>query len=130
MSKKVISKFLHELISQLETLSDADLKKLETGEYSIGLKIIKAGSTLTMRYEEKHVNYADVIEKLSTCDSRELGHKILNDYFSSKRDLELFAKHIKVYVMKQDKVDKVREKIIEGTVGAALRSSAIQKNET
>lgn len=128
MSKKVISKFLHELISLLETLSEADLKKLETGEYTFDLKILKKDVRHSVKLERKDVNYSEAIEKLNTCDSRELGYDILNTYFSNKKELELFAKYIDIYVMKQDKVDKIKEKIIEGTIGATLRSSAIQKN--
>ncbi|MFW2056497.1 hypothetical protein F4U02_12210 [Acinetobacter haemolyticus] len=130
MSKKVISKFLHELIRLLETLSEADLKKLETGEYTFDLKILKKDVRHSAKLERKDVNYSEAIEKLSTCDSRELGYEILNAYFSNKKELELFAKYIDIYVMKQDKVDKVKEKIIEGTIGATLRSSAIQKDNT
>lgn len=47
----------------------------------------------------------------------------------TRKELEMFAKEIGIYIMKTDKVDKIREKIIEGTIGALLRSTAIQKNE-
>jgi len=130
MSKKVISKFLQELIEQLETLTDSDLKKLETGEYTLGLKVSKVSKTNSVKCVKKDTSYLEVEEKLSACVSRELGLEILNNHFANKRELEMFAKYVNVYVMKQDKVDKVKEKIIEGTVGAALRSSAIQESDT
>ncbi len=129
MSKKVISKFLQELIEQLEALTDSDLKKLETGEYTLSLKVSKVSKTSSAKYEKKDTNYLEVEEQLSACVSRELGLEILNNHFANKRELEMFAKYVNVYVMKQDKVDKVKEKIIEGTVGAALRSSAIQESD-
>ncbi|UAB72981.1 hypothetical protein INR79_27480 [Vibrio sp. SCSIO 43132] len=130
MSKKVISEFLQKLIEQLETLTDSDLKKLETGEYTLSLKVAKVSKTNSVKCEKKDTNYSEVEEKLSACVSRELGLEILNNYFANKRELEMFAKYVNVYVMKQDKVDKVKEKIIEGTVGATLRSSAIQESDT
>ncbi|BER94723.1 hypothetical protein ACPF4D_001591 [Vibrio cholerae] len=130
MSKTVISEFLKKLIEQLETFTDSDLNKLESGEYTLCLKISKVNKTSSEKYGKKDNNYLEVEEKLSACDSRELGLEILNNYFSNKRELEMFAKYVNVFVMKQDKVDKVKEKIIEGTVGAALRSSAIQESDT
>ncbi|EJM7233041.1 hypothetical protein NTE31_001123 [Vibrio cholerae] len=129
MSNKVISKFLHELLRQLDNLSDSDVKKLETGEYSLSLKVLKLSTTNVTKKEERNINYSEIVESLNNCDSREAGIAILNKTFFNKRELEQFAKYIKVYVMKQDRIEKVKDKIIEGTVGASLRSNAIQKND-
>lgn len=38
----------------------------------------------------------------------------------------MFARYAEVAVMKSDKVDKIRDNIIESTIGAKLRSVAIQ----
>lgn len=130
MSKKTIVKFLDELISQLELLSDADIKKLDAGEYTLGLKVVRKNEMQQLKQELNEPDYSDVLNILNTCDSRELGYEILKNNFTNKKELEAFAKKVNVYVMKQDKVDKIREKIIEGIVGATLRSNAIQKNDT
>ena len=44
----------------------------------------------------------------------------------TKSEFEKFARHVEVAVMKSDKLEKIRDNIIESTVGAKLRSDAIQ----
>lgn len=130
MDAKMIAKLLHELANELESLSESDIKKLESGNYSLGLKVLKKPGAKTETHSLDDNVISEVLNQLNGCESRELGLDVLNKYFKNKKELEWFAKQINVYVMKQDKVDKVREKIIEGTIGATLRSSAIQRNES
>ncbi len=130
MNANCIAKFLNELANELENLSEPDIKKLESGNYSLGLKVLKKAGSKTETYNLSSEVISEVLDQLNICKSRKLGLEVLNKYFKNKKELELFAKQINVYVMKQDKVDKVKDKIIEGTIGAALRSNAIQRNES
>lgn len=130
MNAKIFAKLFHELANELENLSESDIKKLESGNYSLGLKVLKKAGSKTETHSLDDNVISEVLNQLNGCESRELGLDVLNKYFKNKKELEWFAKQINVYVMKQDKVDKVREKIIEGTIGATLRSSAIQRNES
>ncbi|MGA9617022.1 MAG: hypothetical protein WBR09_07620, partial [Serratia proteamaculans] len=68
----------------------------------------------------------ELLNELKGCKNREIGYEILSNKFKTRKELEFFAKKINVYIMKQDKIDKVKEKIIEGVIGASLRSSVIQ----
>lgn len=73
----------------------------------------------------------EILSRLNECDSREEGHAIISDALKKKSELEQFARYLDVLVLKQDKVDQIKDKIIESTVGATLRSKAIQgKNIT
>ena len=128
--KNIISKFLSELIKDLESLSESDIKKLNSGEYSLALKVLKKNQSQEVKLELDIKKANSVLDELKVCNSRDLGYEILKKNFKNKGELEWFAKHIDIFVMKQDKIDKIREKIIEGTVGAALRSNAIQRNDT
>jgi hypothetical protein len=128
-NEKIISKFLSELIKNLESLSESDVEKLNSGEYSLELKVLKKGQSREVKLDLDIKKASSVLEELKTCNSRDLGYEILKNNFKNKKELEWFAKQIDIFVMKQDKVDKLREKIIEGTVGATLRSNAIQKND-
>jgi hypothetical protein len=129
-NENIISKFLSELVKDLESLSESDIKKLNSGEYSLALKVLKKNQSQEGKPEldMKEVNL--VLDELKACNSRDSGYEILKNNFKNKNELERFAKQIDIFVMKQDKVDKLREKIIEGTIGATLRSSAIQRNDT
>ncbi|QUX98098.1 hypothetical protein C0J08_06770 [Marinomonas sp. CT5] len=129
-NENIISKFLIELVKDLESLSESDIKKLNSGEYSLALKVLKKNQSQEGKPELDTKKANLVLDELKACNSRDSGYEILNNNFKNKNELEWFAKQIDIFVMKQDKVDKIREKIIEGTVGATLRSSAIQRNDT
>lgn len=129
-NENIISKFLTELIKDIESLSESDIAKLNSGEYSLELKVLKKNKSQEVKSELDMKKANSVLEELKVCNSRDSGYEILKTHFKNKSELEWFAKYIDIFVMKQDKVDKLREKIIEGTVGAALRSSAIQRNDT
>jgi hypothetical protein len=129
-NENIISKFLSELIKDIESLSENDIKKLDSGEYSLALKILKKNQSQEVKVGLDEEKAKKVLEELKNCDNRDLGYEVLKSNFKNKNELEWFAKQIDIFVMKQDKVDKLRDKIIEGTVGATLRSSAIQRNDT
>lgn len=126
----VVSKFLSKIIEELESLSEGDIKRLESGDYSLSLRVIKDNSFQEEKSEIEKVNVKYVLEELKSCKDRDAGYDVLHRNFKSKRELEWFARQIDVYVMKQDKIDKIKDKIIEGTIGALLRSNAIQKIDT
>lgn len=129
-NENIISQFLSELVKDLESLSESDVKKLNSGEYSLSLKVLKKNQSQEGKPELDIKKANLVLDELKACNSRDSGYEILKNNFKNKNELEWFAKQIDIFVMKQDKVDKLREKIIEGTVGATLRSSAIQRNDT
>ena len=129
-AKELLLDFFDGIIKQIEVLNYTDIKKLESGEFSLGIKIIKKKKTSSLEDILSKEDISILTEKLKMCDSRELGYEILAAHLKNRKQLEAFAKEIDVFVMKQDKVDRIKEKIIEGTIGATLRSNAIQGNKT
>lgn len=125
-SKLLLSSFLEEILKEINELSEADIKKLESGEFSLSLKVTKKTATKsnTKEISDKDVDY--ILDELRVCTEREKGFEILVRKLKTRKDLEKFARIADVHVMKQDKVDRIREKIIEGIIGASLRSTVIQ----
>ena len=66
------------------------------------------------------------MNKFKECSTREDGFVVLSQYMNDKKTLTEFARMLDISVLKQDSVDKIKEKIIESTVGAVIRSNAIQ----
>lgn len=125
-SKILITKFMEEILGELNRLSDSDISKLEDGGYSISLKLVKNKAGTKSNIEITDSLKDEILKELQECKTRDEGHEILSKSFKSKKELEVFAKFLDVSVLKQDKVDQIKEKIIEATVGAILRSNAIQ----
>lgn len=118
-------------------MSEEDLNKFLSDDYAFSLKFTKiisqkneTGEDSSTSTYEKQSNreqvFTEILSQLDLVTSREDGIKILNDNLKTKSALESFAKYIDVGVQKIDKTEKIRENIIESTVGARLRSDAIQ----
>lgn len=125
-TRKIVSSIFLEIQKEIESLSDVDIKKIESGNFTIALKVVK---NTTVQNNDKILSEKvanELLNELKGCKNREIGYEILSNKFKTRKELEFFAKKINVYIMKQDKIDKVKEKIIEGVIGASLRSSVIQ----
>ena len=51
---------------------------------------------------------------------------MLDDKYPSKKVLEVIARKLDIPITRQDKIEDLRDKIVEATVGAKIRSQAIQ----
>jgi hypothetical protein len=125
-TRKIVSSIFLEIQKEIESLSDVDIKKIESGDFTIALKVVK---NTTVQNNDKILSEKvanELLNELKGCKNREIGYEILSNKLKTRKELEFFAKKINVYIMKQDKIDKVKEKIIEGVIGASLRSSVIQ----
>ena len=126
VAHKILSFFLNALSKEINALSENDLKKLETGQYSLRLKVVKNQSSSDKANELSDSKAYQILNELKRCTNREDGYQILSVHFKIKKELEEFARKIDVFLLKQDTVSKIKDKIIEGVVGASLRSSVVQ----
>lgn len=129
-SKKILRNFINELLVQIEMFDDKDLDKLENGDFSLSLKLIKKNKNHNKNISLLNENIDEIIKKLNECKTREEGLIVLNEKIKNRKELEIFAKKMDVFFMREDKVDKIKNNIIEATIGAKLRSDAIQGGKT
>lgn len=128
----IVKNYLSSLISLIDELSESDLAKLESGEFEISLKLVKKSnqkSEVASKQEPVLIDYDLLIKELDCVKSREAGLEVIEKHLKLKNDLISFAKYIDVAFLKSEKVSKIRETIVDATVGAKLRSSAIQGKE-
>ncbi|MFN7249929.1 MAG: hypothetical protein ACK4M9_03970 [Anaerobacillus sp.] len=108
----------------IANLSDEELKKLLNGE----AKLIYSESELVQKVEKKQVvSSHPVFEQLRELNNREAATKLLSQKSILKKDLIEIASTFKVHINKNDTKAKLIEKIVEATVGVALRSQAIKE---
>lgn len=129
-SKLLLTKFMEEILSELNHLPDSDVCKLEDGGYSISLRILKNKAQRESNIEITDSQKDEILKELQGCKTRDEGYQVLSRYLNSKKEFEAFARFLDVSVLKQDKADQIKAKIIESTVGAILRSNAIQGKTT
>ncbi len=131
-NKKAISNLLLSVNKLVNKLTNEELEILESGKFELSLSVTKGKTSKSDKQaitalDESSLN--SISEKLDSAKSREEGLLIIESSLKNKNELEIFAKHIDVAVMKSDRVDKIRDNIVDATVGARLRSSAIQGKE-
>ncbi|MDI3150064.1 hypothetical protein [Serratia nevei] len=126
---RTLASIFRELQDAVLELSNNDIEKVISGDYQFSIKLVKKKNTTANRIilkEDKSSGYEYLLGLLSQCTSREDGVSLLERELKNKSDYERFARQVEVAVMKSDKLEKIRDNIIESTVGARLRSDAIQ----
>ena len=71
-----------------------------------------------------------VIDEISKLATRQEAQALLDSRYPTKKILELIGRKLDIPIVKQDKAETLRDKIIEATVGARIRSQAIQGTST
>lgn len=124
---KQLASVFRELQDAILELSNNDIEKIISGDYQFTLKLTRKKNNIESKSQlNNNKGFDYLLELLSQCSSREGGVEILTKELKNKSEYEKFARHVDVVVMKSDKIEKIRENIIESTVGARLRSNAIQ----
>lgn len=113
------------LAAAIERMSDEELARLNEPGTEIEIKVLRRRPKEEPPAEAK-LDLSEIVAKLTSSASRSDASKFLDDSFGSKKALDQIARHLDVVVLKQDKAETLRDKIIEATVGARLRSEAIQ----
>ena len=131
-NKKAISNLLLSVNKLVNRLTNEELEILESGKFELSLNIpkgrySKGDKPAITTLDESSLK--SIGEQLDSAKSREEGLVIIEASLKNKNELEIFAKYIDVAVMKSDRVDKIKNNIVDATVGARLRSSAIQGKE-
>lgn len=128
--KNNLTYFVQALSSALAALPLEELKKLEDERYTLEIRIVRKKEVIDKKLLGSVEEYYKVYTELQTLTSREEGHQFLTAKFATRAMLEGFARYLDMPISKQDKLESLRDKIVEATIGAVLRSRAIQGNHS
>lgn len=117
---------LRRLVDAVERLSEDDISKLGDESYSIEIRLTRKRNKEDATSPIQETDLANIIEKLTGLANREEAQHFLNANFPTRKSVELIARQLDIPISKQDKVETLRDKVIEATVGARVRSQAIQ----
>jgi len=125
-SKLIIIKLLENFTEQVDKLSESDLLKIKAETHEITIQIKKKKSTLGNKELLTDERKRSILKELQNHGTREDGLVFLSSNDLNKKELEQLAKSLDILILRQDKVEQIKDKIIEATIGAVLRSNAIQ----
>lgn len=120
------SQTIQVLASALVAIPEEEWKKLEDSRYTVEIKIVRIQEKQNKKLNNSTEDYVGIYTELQMLNNRDSGNQYLRGKFSTKSALEGFAKFLDIPISKQDKIENLREKIVDATIGAILRSKAIQ----
>ncbi len=114
----------------LDRMPKEELQRLSDPQYTLEIRTVrrrnKEETVSSMSSEEAEA----VIERLIAFSSRLEAQDLLSARFPTKKNLEAIARKLDIPIIRQDKIEELRDKIVEATVGARIRSQAIQGTGT
>lgn len=122
MLKSPLSRSLRVIAAALDALDEQELEALVAGK---GRLVFVPNDKAQERNEYSLVDMEAIAEQLFSCGDREQGRSVLSG-ITNKDALSALARSLKIHVAKHDRREDIENKIIETTIGARLRSEAIQ----
>lgn len=127
-NKKLLNNIFNSLSRAIDNLSEDEILDIESGNFEINFLLSEKKSMVKKNKDKLYLDesvLSKVNNLLNEASTREEGVLILEEHLKGRAELESFAKSIDVPIMRSDKVITIKEKIVDSTVGARLRSGAI-----
>jgi hypothetical protein len=122
MLKSTLSKALRAIVPAVEALDQRQLDALLSGK---GKLVFVENEKVQKTTEIKTPDVGLVVARLDKCKSREEARSVLTE-ITNKEALSSIASSLNIPILKSDRRLVLENKIVEFTVGAKLRSEAIQ----
>ena len=131
ITPKQFSQALKALAKCLEDSSQADLESLLRGQAKLVLlqsdgKSTKPTKSVKVISDEGLISIADA---LASMKKREQGAQLLEESNLRRSDLETIMRHLGLPVRKDDNVERLKEKIVQHTIGARINSEAVRGSD-
>ncbi|MCY1227086.1 hypothetical protein D3C87_297870 [compost metagenome] len=110
----------------LKKLSEEEISKIETGELLIQFDLINKKEIPKKNKDVAAISADEVISFLNTISDRDEAIKYLDGLNLQRLSLEDILRKLDFPFTKKDNLEKLKQKIVEATIGFRLRSNAIQ----
>jgi hypothetical protein len=122
MTQDIFISMLKKFTQFINKLSEEDINDLTTGKKSLCIKLVEKKQASDSKSD--FIDLKDTEEQLLKINSRDQAEELLKNL--KKTELQRIAKNLDIAIQKNENLTRLREKIIEFTVGYKLRSEAIQ----
>jgi hypothetical protein len=131
MSKKSSSlpTLLKHLAKATERLTDDEIAEVVAGKRRIILTTEDATADRPTVRTGEQPDFGDLIAGLQSAETRDAANRLIDETELTRTQLAQLAKSLDLPVHRGDDTARLREKIIETTIGFRLRSNAIHRKE-
>jgi hypothetical protein len=126
--RDAVAAILRKLSDSIRSLSASEWDAVVAGKFRVDITI-GAAREARVESEDSEVPDSDLSELASLlreASTREAGHDLLAARSMSKESLVRFARYLDIPASKRDPNERIRDRIIEATIGFRLRSRAVQ----
>jgi hypothetical protein len=127
--KETIAKLLHRLAQMVEHSSMEELEALLEGRASLVVstrRVERGDGELKKRRPRSGKDLAKLGVQIRQLESRDAGLNLLLRAHLTKKELEELARLMDLPVLREDDSERLRQKIVEASIGARLNSQAIR----
>jgi hypothetical protein len=132
--KEVIAKLLRRLSETLERASPGDVEELLSGQAALVISKANRGSrnsgkgdsSRERREQPNMKRLGGIVVELRRLESRDEGSGLLARAQLTKKELEDLARLMDLPVSREDDAERLKQKIVEESIGARLNSQAIR----
>ncbi|MDR0612251.1 MAG: hypothetical protein LBG45_01980 [Dysgonamonadaceae bacterium] len=115
---------VEKFISYLSNLPEEKIVKLQNGVCNI--RFVYNELDININDTDSPIDVDYIIHEFPKMKTRKEGEEYLLSRKLKRLDLEIILRKLDIPFQKKDSIEKLRDKIIEGTTGFRLRSQAIQ----
>ena len=127
---ELLADLLAKLASKVRRLDSRELREVMDGHYEISLTVDSEERPQDAEPTLSGAELESAVAALANARTREDGQIVLTEQNWNKTALIALARRLDLPVQKRDPNDKIRERIVEATIGYRLRSKAIQGQST
>ncbi len=123
---ELLADMLAKLASKVRRLDDRELRDVLEGRYEISLEV---GHEERPQEAEPSLSEEEIeaaVAALADAPTREAGQTVLTERNWNKTALIALARRLDLPVQRRDPNERIRDRIVEATIGYRLRSKAIQ----
>ena len=127
--QSALGNLLADVAKAVRDMSDDEFEKLIKGELHPAISFKERGSSIKGRKPSPVLSeeqLRSIQKELDVARTREEGYRIVQEAFPMKEGLFAFARLLDLPVQKNDKAEKIRDKIVTSTVGRRLSSEAVR----
>ncbi len=127
--RKALTKLLRSLAHCVENSTAEEVDGLLAGQSCLRIEPAGPGRTQMSKPTKPPSTMRDPSEiaaQLRALPSRDEGQKLIEGLSLTRSELERLARSMNLPVSKQDDIERLRQKIIESTIGSRLASQAIR----
>lgn len=119
---------LKHLAKAAERLTDDEIADVVAGRRRLVLTTEEASSSRPAGAADEQPNFDGLIASLKAAEARDTATRLIEEAALTRSQLAQLAKALDLPVQRSDDVARLREKIVETTIGFRLTSNAIHRN--